>query len=45
MNTRVNEEKEKTEEEEEDINNPKKSASAGPMVSEHTTVQNVGNPP
>ena len=37
-------EEEETEEEEEDSNNPEKSATAGPMVSAHTTVQNAGNP-
>ena len=45
MNAAVNIKKEETEEEEEDSNNPYKSATAGPMVSAHTTVQNVDNPP
>ena len=45
MNAMVNKEEEETEEEEEDSNNPEKSATAGPMVSAHTTVQNAGNPP
>ena len=41
----VDEEEEETEEDEEDSNNPEKSATAGPMVSAHTTVQNAGNSP
>ena len=45
MNAVVDEEEEETEEDEEDINNPEKSATAGPMVYAHTTVQNAGNPP
>ena len=45
MNTMVNKEEEETEEEDEESNNPEKIATAGPMVSAHTTVQNVSNPP
>ena len=45
MNATVNEEEEEREEEEEYSNNPEKSATAGPMVSAHTTVHNAGNPP
>ena len=41
----VDKEEEETYEDEEDSNNPEKSATAGPMVSAHTTVQNTGNPP
>ena len=41
----VDEEEEETEEDEEDRNNPDKSATAGTMVSAHTTAQNAGNPP
>ena len=41
----VDKEEEETEEEEEDSNSPAKSATAGTMVSAHTTVQNAGNPP
>ena len=45
MNAMVDKEEEKTEEDKEDSNNPEKSATAIPMVSAHTTVQNSGNPP
>ena len=45
MNAMVEEEEEETEEDEEDRNNPEKSATTGPTVSAHTTVQNAGNPP
>ena len=45
MNAMVYKEKEETEEDEGDSNNPEKSATAGPMVSAHTTVHNAGNPP
>ena len=45
MNATVKKEEEETEDEEEDSNNPEKSATAGPMVSAHTTVQNAGKPP
>ena len=45
MNATVHKEEEKTEEDDEDIKTPEKSATSGPTVSAHTTVQNKGNPP
>ena len=44
MNATVYEEEDETEEDEEDSNIPEKSATSGPTVSAHTTVQNAGNP-
>ena len=40
----VDKEEEETYEDVEDSNNPEKSATDGPMVYVHTTVQNAGNP-
>ena len=45
MNATVDKEEEEIEEGEEERNSPEKSATAGPTVSAHTTVQNAGNPP
>ena len=45
MNAMLDEEEEETEEDEEDSNNPEKRATARPMVSAHTKVQNAVNPP
>ena len=45
MNATVDEEEEETEEDEEDRNIPEKSATAGPTVYAHTTVQTAVNPP
>ena len=45
MNATVDEEEEEIEDDEEESNNPERSATAGPTVSAHTTVQNAGNPP
>ena len=45
MNATIDDEEEETEEEEEESNIPEKSATDGPTVYAHTTVQNVGNPP
>ena len=45
MNATVDEEEEETEEDEEDSNRLEKSATSGPTVSAHTTVQNAVNPP
>ena len=45
MDAMVDEEEEEIEEDAEDSNNPEKSATSGPTVSAHKTVQNAGNPP
>ena len=45
MNWMVDKEEKETEKDKEDSNNPEKIATAGPMVSAHTTVQNADNPP